>query len=191
MHMMKRGLIALSVMAAVGGTTVGLLASEASASPTRGSLVVHATQYYVGGGTGVGPFSEHGRVVHNSGNLTDVPSLTTDPANSDRVMLVDPTGSFTVVSTGGVSGKFHLNPVSCAFWINTNGIKSTIVSGTGAYAKATGAFKVSAHAQGTLSRTSTGACNTADTAPSAFETDSVVAVGHINLHGAPMVTPHT
>ena len=36
MHLMKRGLLALSVLAAVGGSTGGLLASQAGASPTRG-----------------------------------------------------------------------------------------------------------------------------------------------------------
>ena len=190
MNMMKRGLIALSMVAAVGGTTAGLLASEASAQPTRGPLVVTATQYYVGGGTGVGPFAEHGRVVHNQGNLTDVPSLPADPAGSNRTMLVDPTGSFTVLSTGGTAGKFHLNPVSCAFWVNIKGVNSKIVAGTGAYATAAGGFKVNVHAAGYLSRTATG-CDTNQADPSAFETDTAVAVGFINLHPAPALAPAT
>jgi hypothetical protein len=175
------------VVAAVGDTTAGLLASEASASPTRGPLVVTATQYEVGGGTSVGPFAEHGRVVHNRGNITDVPSLKTDPANSNRVMLVDPTGSFTVLSTGGTPGTFHLNPVTCAFHVTIRDIHGTIVTGTGAYAKATGAVNVTVHSNGTLARTATGACDTNPAHPSAFETDSALAVGFINLHSAPMV----
>ena len=100
MNMVKRGLIALSVVAAVGGTTGGLLASAASASPTRGPEILTGSQYEVGDGVAVGPFTEHG-VVHNRGNVTDIPSLPTDPANSNRHTLVDPTGSFTLLTTGG------------------------------------------------------------------------------------------
>ena len=36
MHMMKRGLLALTMVAAVGGATSGLLVSQASAGSMRG-----------------------------------------------------------------------------------------------------------------------------------------------------------
>jgi hypothetical protein len=182
MNMMKRGLIALSVVAAVGGTTAGLLATAASAQPTRGREVIRATQYEVGAGEAVGPWTGHG-AVNTRGNVTNVASLPTDPAGSSRTTLVDPTGSFTVLTTGGNPGKFHLNPVSCAFRVNVSGINVKIASGTGAYANATGHFTASVHVDGFLAHTATGACDQNN--PSAFETDNVVAVGHINLHPKP------
>ena len=43
MHVVKRGLLALSVAAAVSGTTGGIVASTASADPTRGVEVIHTT----------------------------------------------------------------------------------------------------------------------------------------------------
>ena len=180
MNMVKRGLIALSVVAAVGGTTGGLLASAASASPTRGPEVIHITQYSVAGGFGVGPWSGRG-VIHNHGNTTDDPSLTTDPAGSSRHTVVDPAGSFTVLATGGAPGNFHMNPVTCSFSGTIKGITAKIVSGTGAYAKATGTLKANGVARGYLLRTATG-CDTNQNDPSAFETDSTVAIGFINLH---------
>jgi hypothetical protein len=180
MNMINRGLIALSMVAAVGGTTAGLLATAASAQSTRGREVIRATQYEVGAGEAVGPWTGHG-AVNTRGNVTDVPSLPTDPAGTNRTTLVDPTGSFTVLTTGGTPGKFHLNPVSCAFRVNVSGINVKIVSGTGDYANATGYFTASVHVDGYLSRTATG-CDTNQNDPSAFETDDVVAVGHINLH---------
>ena len=78
MNMVKRGLIALSVVAAIGGTTGGPLVSAAAAQPTRGPVVIRATQYEVGAGEAVGPFTSHG-AVNTKGNVTDVPSLATDP----------------------------------------------------------------------------------------------------------------
>ena len=183
MNMVKRGLIALSVVAAVGGTTGGLLASAASASPSRGPEILTGSQYEVGDGVAVGPFTEHG-VVHNRGNVTDIPSLPTDPANSNRHTLVDPTGSFTLLTTGGTSPATgpSVNPVTCFVHFTIRDIHAKIVSGTGAYAKATGNFKATASISGFLMRTATGACDTNQNDPSAFSTTNVVAKGYINLH---------
>ena len=102
MHTIKRGLIALSVVAAVGGTTGGLLASAASASPTRGSEVVHGVQYSVNGGFGVGPWSGHG-VINNKGIVTDIAPLTTDPPNSNRHTLVTRLGASPCSPPGATS----------------------------------------------------------------------------------------
>jgi hypothetical protein len=184
MNMMKRGLIALSVMAAVSGATGGLLASAASAHPTRGPEVVKSTQYEVGDGVSVGPWTGHG-VVNTHGNITDAPSLATDPPNSNREMLVDPTGSFTVLVTGGTDGPFHLNPVTCAFRTSFIGFDAKIVVGTGAYVNAAGDFKGNGWVNGFLSRTATGTCDTNQNDPAAFSTTYVVAKGHINLHPKP------
>jgi hypothetical protein len=180
MHILKRGLLALSVMAAVGGTTGGLLAAQAGASPTRGVEVVHATQYEVNGGTSVGPWSGRGPISGN-GNITDVASLMTDPANSSRTTLVNAAGSFTTLNTGGNFVPGRMNPFSCAFTAQINGIHVQIVQGTGAYRHATGNLLVNIHAQGVDPRLPNGQCNfNADN--SAFETDTAVAVGFVNLH---------
>lgn len=181
MHILKRGLLALSVVAAAGGTTGGLLASTAGAQPTRGPEVIKVTQYYVGGDFGVGPWTGHG-VIDNHGNATDLPPLKTDPVGSSRHSITDPAGSITVLATGGTPGGFHFNPVTCAFHASINGITAKIVSGTGAYAKATGTLKANGVANGYLPRLRNGNCNTSQHASSAYETDNTVAVGHINLH---------
>ena len=57
MHIIKRGLLALSALAVVGGTAGGFLAAQARASPTRGPEVIHVTSYSVGAGAGAGPWS--------------------------------------------------------------------------------------------------------------------------------------
>jgi hypothetical protein len=181
MHMMKRGLIALTLVAAVGGTTGGLLASAASATPTRGPEIVRSTQYSVGTGLAVGPWSGRG-VIHNHGIVTQIPSLITDPAGSSRETLADPAGSFTVLVTGGTAGAPNINPTTCAFNVVVRGLGVKVVSGTGAYANAAGHLVARLAIDGTLSRLATGACNPSPTAPSVFQTDNVTAVGHINLH---------
>ncbi len=181
MNMVKRGLIALSVVAAVGGTTGGLLASAASASPTRGVEVIHTVQYSVAGGPGVGPWTGHGPISTHKGNITDIPSLATDPANSSRTTLIDPAGSFTTLNTGGNFIPGRTNPFTCAFTGRVKGINVNIVTGTGAYSKATGAFRVNISISGFDPRLPNGQCNfNADN--SAFETDTATAVGFVNLH---------
>jgi hypothetical protein len=179
--MLKRGLVALTLVAAAGGTTVGLLASQASALPTSGAETIQSTQYEVGSGEAVGPWTGHG-VINTHGNVSDLPSLRTDPANSNRHILVDPTGSFTVLTTGGTNPQFHLNPLTCAIRFSVQGIQATIVRGTGAYAKATGSFTAAVIVNGYVHRLATGKCDTNPNDPTAFEADSVTAVGHINLH---------
>jgi hypothetical protein len=180
MHTIKRGLIALSVVAAVGGTTGGLLASAASASPTRGSEVVHGVQYSVNGGFGVGPWSGHG-VINNKGIVTDIAPLTTDPPNSNRHTLVDPAGSFTVLTTGGNFTPGRTNPFTCGFTARISDIDVKVVSGTGAYSKLTGNLTATVNVNGYQPRSPNGQCDfNADN--SAFETDTVTAVGHLNLH---------
>ncbi len=182
MHMMKRGLLALTMVAAVGGATSGLLVSQASATSTRGREVLTGSQYAVGAGVAVGPFTEHG-VVRDHGNVTDIPSLPADPANSNRHTLVDPTGSFTLLTTGGTGPAAgpSVNPVTCAVHFTIRHIDAKIVSGTGAYANATGRFDAAASISGFLSRTATG-CDTNQNDPFAFSTTNVLAIGHINLH---------
>jgi hypothetical protein len=182
MNMMKRGLIALAVTAAVGGTAGGLLASAASASPTRGPEVLHVTSYSVGAGEGSGPWSGHG-AVNTRGNITDdVASLPTDPANSSRHLLVDPTGSFTVLATGGTNPTPKVNMTTCFVIFTVRNVNVKIVSGTGAYANATGRFNATVVNTGYLNRTATGACNTAENIAPAFSTTYVTAKGRINLH---------
>jgi hypothetical protein len=187
MHMLKRGLVALTMVAAAGGTTAGLLASQASATSTHGREVIQSTQYTVGAGEGVGPWSGFG-VVRTQGNVTDIPSQPGDPANSNRHTLVDPTGSFTVLTTGGTGPANGPNPdpVTCFVHFTIRDIDANIVTGTGtgAYATATGHFTATVRISGFLSRTATG-CDENQNDPLAFSTTNVVAVGHINLHPAP------
>jgi hypothetical protein len=178
MHMMKRGLLALTMAAAAGGTMVGLLASATS---SRGPEIIRSTQYEVGAGDSVGPWTGQG-VVRTSGNVTDIPSQMTDPANSNRHTLVDPAGSFTVLTTGGSTPIFHMNKATCAVRFTIRGINAKIVSGTGAYSKATGNFTANVVVNGYTSRLASGRCDTSQSDPTAFSTTNVVAVGHINLH---------
>lgn len=180
MHIMRRGLLALSVLAAVGGTTGGLLAAQAGASPTRGPEVLRGTQYTVGDGFGVGPFTSHG-VVNQKGVVTDIPSKKIDPPNTNRHTLVDPTGSFTVITNQGTQGPFSMNPNTCQVRFTILGVDARIVTGTGAYRHATGDFNATVRINGYLSRTRAG-CDQNMNDPLAFSTTNVVAVGHINLH---------
>lgn len=183
MNMLKRGLIALTMVAAAGGTTGALLVTQASAQATRGPETIRSTQYEVGAGEAVGTWTGHG-AVNTHGNVTDIPSLATDPANSNRHVLVDPSGSFTVLTTGGKNPQFSQNPVTCAVRFSVRDIQATIVSGTGAYAKATGDFKADVVVNGYVQRLANGRCDTNQNDPTAFETDNVTAVGHINLHNS-------
>lgn len=177
--MFKRGLVALSAIAALG-TTTGVLVASANAAPTRGPEVIHATQYEVNGGTSVGPWTGRGPISGN-GNITDAASLKTDPANSSRTLLINPSGSFTTLNTGGSFSPGRTNPFTCAFTGTVRGINVRIVSGTGAYRHATGNLVVNIRIQGTDPRFINGRCNfNADN--SAFETDFATAIGFVNLH---------
>jgi hypothetical protein len=180
MHMMRRGLLALSVVAVVGGTTGGLLASQASATPTKGVEVLHGVQYSVGGGFGVGPWSGRGPITNN-GIVTDIASKKGDPANSNRHTLVDPAGSFTVLTTGGNFTPGRTNPFTCAFTARINGINVKVVSGTGAYSKLTGNLIANVSVAGVQPRFPNGSCNF-NANNSAYETDTVNVVGFMNLH---------
>ena len=181
MHIIKRGLLAVSVLAAVGGTTGGLLATQAGASPTRGVEVVHTVQYSVNGGPGVGPWTGRGPINSKVGNITDVASLTTDPANSSRTTLVDAAGSFTTLNTGGNFIPGPGNPFTCAQTAKVRGINVHIVSGTGRYRNATGNLVVNINIQAVQPRKANGQCNF-NANNSAFETDTATAVGFVNLH---------
>ncbi len=181
MHMMKRGLLALSMVAAVGGTTAGLLASQASASPTRGPEAIRSVQYEVGDGSSVGPFTMHG-VVNSKGNVTDTASLTKGPANSSRQMFVDPNGSFTVLVTGGTNPTPKINPQTCFVHFTIRNFDAKIVAGTGAYRHATGDFKADATITGNTGRLANGSCDTSQNGPSPLSQVNVVAGGLINLH---------
>jgi hypothetical protein len=181
MNIVKRGLLALSIVAVAGATAGGLLASQASASSTRGPETIRSTQYEVGDGVSVGPWTGHG-VIKTAGNVTDAPSVTGDPDNSNREMLVDPNGSFTVLVTGGNQGPVHMNPNTCAVRFTVSGFDARIVTGTGVYRHATGDFKGNVNISGYASRLANGSCDTSQNGPTPLSTSSVVAVGHINLH---------
>ena len=180
MNIVKRGLLGLSVLAAVGGTTGALLASQASAAPTSGPEIIHGVQYSVGGGFGVGPWSGKGPIT-NSGIVTDIASKKGDPANSNRHTLNDPAGSFTVLTTGGKFTPGRTNPVTCAFSARITGINVKVVSGTRAYSKLTGNLIASVSVAAIEPRLRNGSCNF-NANNSVYETDTVTAAGLVNLH---------
>jgi hypothetical protein len=95
---------------------------------------------------------------------------------------VDPAGFFTVVTTGGTAGPFRFNQITCATHVAIKGINVKVVSGTGAYAKATGTLRANVVVDGYASRLATGGCDTNQNDPPAFQTTNVVVVGFINLH---------
>ena len=158
----------------------GLLASQASASPTRGPEAIRSVQYEVGDGSSVGPFTMHG-VVNSKGNVTDTASLTKGPANSSRQMFVDPNGSFTVLVTGGTNPTPKINPQTCFVHFTIRNFDAKIVAGTGAYRHATGDFKADATITGNTGRLANGSCDTSQNGPSPLQVN-VVAGGLINLH---------
>jgi hypothetical protein len=181
MHILKRGLLGLSVaVVALSASAGGLLASQAGAQPTRGVEVVHGTQYSVNGGFGVGPWSGRGP-ISNNGVVTDIASKPGDPPNSNRHTLADPAGTFTVLTTGGNFIPGLTNPITCAFTARITGINVKVVAGTGAYRNLSGNLVANVFASGYQPRYPNGRCNfNADN--SAFETDTVTAVGFVNLH---------
>ena len=182
MRILKRGLLALSVLAVAGSATGGILASTASATSTRGPEVIRSTQYTVGDGFGVGPFTSHG-VVNQKGVVTDIPPAPKDPPNTNRHTLVDPTGSFTVITNQGTQGPFSMNPNTCQVRFTIRDVDARLIpgTGTGVYRNATGDFNATVRINGYLSRTPQG-CDQNMNDPLAFSTTNVVAVGHINLH---------
>lgn len=179
MNILKRALLSLSALAMVG--TTGALVASANAAPTRGPEVIHSTQYEVGAGFGVGPWSGRGPISSNRGNITGIPSRRGDPANSGRVLLIDPVGSITVLTTGGDFFPGRTNPFTCAFTATIRSIRATVVSGTGFYRHATGGFVVTVMVNGFQPRFLNGQCNF-NANNSAFETDNATAVGFIDLH---------
>ena len=158
------------------------MASAATAAPTRGIEVIRTVQYEVNGGTSVGPWAGRGP-ISNRGNITDVPSLKIDPPNSSRTTLVSAAGSFTTLNTGGTFIPGRQNPFTCAFTAQFRNLNAHVVSGTGAYRNLTGNLNVDISISGVQPRNARFpfACNfRADN--SAFETDTAVAVGFVNLH---------
>ena len=174
MHMMKRGLLALTMVAAVGGATEWTVGLPGQCHPTRGREVLTGSQYAVGAGVAVGPFTEHG-VVHNHGNVTDIPSLPTDPANSNRHTLVDPTGSFTLLTTGRdeSSNRSQCQSGYLRRPLHHSSHPRQDRGGTGPMPMPPGA-SMPRPRSGVPIRTATG-CDTNQNDPSAFSTTNVVA----------------
>jgi hypothetical protein len=181
MSFWKRWMVSLSILAGLGSVT-GALVASANAAPTAGPEVIHSTQYEVGSGLAVGPWTGKGPISSNRGNITGIPSARRDPPNSGRVLLIDPVGSITVLTTGGNFFPGRTNPFTCAFTATVRDIRATVVSGTGFYRHTTGGFVVTVNINGFQPRFLNGRCNFSGNGPSAFETDNAVAVGFIDLH---------
>jgi hypothetical protein len=173
----RRVLMSVTVAATLG-TALGLAPVAASAMSRHGGETVKAAIYEVNG-TGTGWVKLSG-TVRGSGNVAEEPSLPSDPANSSRALIAVPQGTFTVLSTGGTDIGPNVGP-NCSVTFAIKGQMTTVVSGTGLFANATGTFRGNIFVTGYLARLSTGACDESPTSAPLFDIVYVNARGHVNL----------
>ena len=187
-RLVRRGLMAAAVLASVA-TPLTLLNSQAGAQAVRGAEILNSTGYLIAvppdnpgaaGLIGGGPITGAG-VVSARGTFALTASLPGDPPGSSRAIIAFPSGTYTVVAGLGFTFSFtSLNQSTCRY----TGISkehSTIVSGTGEFAAATGTFTVSSSWTGYFPPAAGGGCN--------FNVDAATlnvahgqAVGTINLN---------
>jgi hypothetical protein len=165
------------------------LNTQAGAQAVQGSQVTIFTGYVVAippdnpgaaGLLGGGPITAGG-VVSAKGTWAATASLPGDPADSSRAIVAFPGGTYTVVVTGGSFSFSSLNQSTCRYTGTFSNQQSTIVSGTGEFAAATGAFTVNSSWSGYFPPAAGGGCNfNVDAA--ALNVEHGQAVGSINLH---------
>jgi hypothetical protein len=185
---MSRGLAAAAVLAGVA-TPLTLLNTQAGAQAVQGAEVLNFTGYITAippdnpgaaGLIGGGPITADG-VVSAKGTWAQTTSLPGDPAESSRGIVAFPGGTYTLLVTGGSFSFTSLNQSTCRYTGNFSDQTSTIVSGTGEFAAATGTFTVNSNWTGYFPPAAGGGCNfNVDTA--AFNVEHGQAVGNINLH---------
>ena len=187
-RLIRRGLMAAAVLAGVA-TPLSLVTTQAGAQPVKGAEVLNDTGYITAippdnpgaaGLLGGGPITARG-VVSARGTFALTASLPGDPPGSDRAIIAFPGGTYTVVAGLGFTFSFtSMNQSTCRY----TGISkehSTIVSGTGEFAAATGTFTVSSSWTGYFPPAAGGGCNfNVDAA--ALNVARTQAVGRINLH---------
>jgi hypothetical protein len=186
-RLMSRSLAAAAVLASVA-TPLTLLNTQAGAQPVQGAEVLNNTGYLIAippenpgaaGLIGGGPITGDG-VVSGKGVFALTTSLPGDPADSARDIVAFPGGTYTVLVTGGIVNFTSVNQSTCRYTGTITDEHSTIVSGTGEFAAATGTFTVNSSWMGYFPPAPGGGCN--------FNVDAAAlnvvhgqAVGTINL----------
>jgi hypothetical protein len=187
-RLVRRGLMAAAVLASVS-TPLTLLNSQAGAQAVRGAEILNDTGYVIAippdnpgaaGLIGGGPITGVG-VVSAKGVFAQTASLPGDPAGSGRDVVAFPNGTYTVLVTGGSFSFASLNQSTCRYTGTLSNEHSTIVSGTGEFAAATGTFTVNSTATGYFPPAAGGGCNFNVDAAS-LNVLHTQAVGHINLN---------
>jgi hypothetical protein len=187
-RLIRCGLSAAAVLASVA-TPLTLLNTQAGAQAVQGAEVLNNTGYVIAippenpgaaGLIGGGPITADG-VVSAKGDFALTASMPGDPADSARDIAAFPGGTFTVVVTGGTVTFTSLNQSTCRYTGTITDEHSTIVSGTGEFAAATGAFTVNSSWAGYFPPAPGGGCNLNVDAAS-LNVEHGQAVGSINLH---------
>lgn len=187
-RLMSRGLAAAAVLASVA-TPLTLLNTQAGAQAVQGPEVLNFTGYVIAippenpgaaGLLGGGPETAAG-VVSARGTWAPTASLPGDPAGSSRAINAFPSGTYTVVAGLGFTFSFtSINPSTCRYTGISNE-HSIVVSGTGAFAHATGNFTVNTSWSGYFPPAAGGGCNF-NVGAAAFSVAHGQAVGSINLN---------
>jgi hypothetical protein len=187
-RLIRRGLSAAAVLASVA-TPLTLVNTEAGAQAIRGAELTTNTAYVIAippdnpgsaGLIGGGPITASG-VVTAKGDFALTASLPGDPAGSGRDIVAFPNGTYTLLVTGGNFSFTSLNQSTCRYTGTLTDQHSTIVSGTGEFAAATGAFTVNSTWTGYFPPASGGGCNL-NVDAAVFSVGQGQAVGSINLH---------
>jgi hypothetical protein len=111
------------------------------------------------------------------GQIVEVPSLPTDPANSSRDDLVFHEGTIHLLSVN-VGASFSVDPHSCLFRLTLQQT-GEITGGTGQFADATGGSTGTVSAHGLLPRNPDGSCSLTQTP--LHEVDMFTASGTLSI----------
>jgi hypothetical protein len=180
--MRRRPALSLAGALAVVGMVAGPAVAPAGAGQRFAQQTLRVTVYEIypnGHPEGTGPIRVNG-VVDGTGVDQHIASVPSDPPNSIRDVSTFANGSFTVVSTGGmvtapkVDGDCHIS-------FRIHGLQTDVVSGTGAFAHATGHFTDELKLAGVLPRNSDGSCNRSRNVNPLFDTVRITARGHLQL----------
>jgi hypothetical protein len=188
-RLISRSLAAAAVLAGVA-TPLTLLNIQAGAQVVQGAESNSFTGYIIAippdnpGAAGIiggGPITLDG-VVSAKGSWAATTSLPGDPADSSRAIVAVPGGTYTLLITGGSFSFTSLNQSTCRYTGIFSDQTSTIVSGTGEFAAATGTFPtVNSSWAGYFPPAAGGGCNFNVDAAS-FNVEHGQGVGSINLH---------
>jgi hypothetical protein len=173
---------ALAVVGMVVGMVVGPAVAPAGAGQRSARQTLRVTVYEIysnGRPQGTGPIRVNG-VVDGNGVDQHIASVPSDPPNSIRDVSTFANGSFTVVSSGGTTTAPKIDD-DCRISFRIHGLLTDVVSGTGAFAHATGHFTDELKLAGVLPRNSDGSCNRSRNVNPLFDTVHITARGHLQL----------